>query len=337
MRASNLIALAIVSAVAARAQTGAITGKIVTVSGGTPVPKAAIHANNTAADAFFSTQSAEDGSYLMPSLPPGTYELSAEFPPLFVPFRQKDIKVQAGQTANFDIHLSDTQLNTLGDGGDDFVKLIAGHPAPTGRAPRTPNGKPDLSGVWLAAIHRPEGEPPQPLPWAEALGKQRRERMNIDSPGAHCLPTGVASSGILRPYRFAQTRDVLVIIEENNDPPRQIYLDGRSHPQDPNPSYMGHSVGRWEGDTLVVDTIGFTDRGWIAFGSFPQTEKLHVTERFRRPDLGHLEREITFDDPSAFEKPWTLKRVSSLAPKGTEVLEYVCAENNRDVEHLIGK
>ena len=337
MKVRNLLVVALLSAVAAWSQTGVIAGKIMTVSGVNPVPKAAVHAKNTATDASFSTQSAGDGSYSIPSLPPGAYELSAEFAPLFVPFRQKDIQVQAGQTVHFDVHLSDTQLNTLGDGGDDFVKLIAGNPAPTGRTPRTRDGKPDLSGVWLAAIHRPEGEPPQPLPWAEALGKQRRERMNIDSPGAHCLPTGLASSGILRPYRFALTRDVLVIVEETNDPARQIYLDGRSHPQDPNPSYMGHSVGRWEGDTLVVDTVGFTDRGWIAFGSFPQTEKLHVTERFRRPDLGHLEREITFDDPSAFKKPWTLKRVSSLAPNGTEVLEYVCAENNRDVEHLVGR
>ena len=336
MRVGNLLVLAIVSAVAARAQTGAIAGRIVTVSGGTPVPKAAIHANNTATNASFSAQSAEDGSYSMPSVPPGTYELSAEFPPLFVPFRQKDIKVQAGQTANFDIHLSDTQLNTLGDGGDDFVKLIAGHPAPTGRTPRTREGKPDLSGVWLAAIHRPEGEPPQPLPWAEALGKQRRERMNIDSPGAHCLPTGIASSGILRPYRFAQTRDVLVIVEENNDPARQIYLDGRSHPQDPNPSYMGHSVGRWEGDTLVVDTVGFTDRGWIAFGSFPQTEKLHVTERFERPDFGHMRIRVTIDDPKAYTKPWTITMPYDLLPD-TELLEYVCPENEKDLQHLVGK
>jgi len=336
MRARLLFVLTLLSAVAF-AQTGTISGKIVTVSGGNPVPKANIVVKNTASDASFSTQSAADGRYSIASLPPGSYELSAEFPPLFLPFRQKDIQVPAGQDVHFDIHLSDTQLNTLGDGGDDFVKLIAGQPAPTGRAPRTREGKPDLSGVWLAAIERAEGPPPDPLPWAAAIAKKRRDRMNIDSPGAHCLPTGLGASGSLRPYRLAQTRDVLVIIEEANDPTRQIYLDGRSHPDDPNPSYMGHSVGHWEGDTLVVDTVGLTDRGWIAFGSYPQTEKLHVVERFRRPDRGHLEREITFDDPSAFQKRWTLKRVSSLAPKGIDVLEYVCAENNRDVEHLVGK
>ena len=337
MRVSSLLILALVSAGAARAQTGTITGRIVTVSGGNPVPKAPIHAKNTATDASFSTESAANGSYSMTSLPPGAYELSAEFPPLFVPFRQKDIQVQAGQTVQFDVHLSDTQLNTLGDGGDDFVKLIAGQPAPTGPTPRMPDGKPDLNGVWLAAIHRPDGDPPEPLPWVEAIGKERRENRNISSPGAHCLPTGLGASGTLRPYRLAQTRDLLMIVEESNDPARQIYLDGRSHPEDPNPSFMGHSVGRWEGDTLVVDTVGLSDRGWIAFGSYPQTEKLHIVERYRRPDLGHLEREITFDDSTAFKKPWTLKRVSSLAPKGTELLEYVCAENNRDVEHLVGK
>ena len=337
MRASNLFVLALLCAAAAYAQTGTISGRIVTASGGNPVPKAPIRAKNTATDALFSAQSAADGGYSISSLPPGAYELSAEFPPLFVPFRQANIQVQAGQTVPFDVHLSDTQLNTLGDGGDDFVKLIAGQPAPTGPTPRTRDGKPDLNGVWLAAIHRPEGEPPAPLAWAEAIGKQRRENLNITSPGAHCLPTGLGSSGTLRPYRLVQTRDLLVIIEESNDPARQIYLDGRSHPQDPNPSFMGHSVGRWEGDTLVVDTVGLSDRGWIAFGSYPQTEKLHITERYRRPDLGHLEREITFEDPSAFKKPWTLKRVSSLAPKDTELLEYVCAENNRDVEHLVGR
>jgi len=329
--------LALVIAVAAPAQTGAIAGRIVTVSGGNPVPEASVRAKNLATNASFSAQSAANGAFSMTSLPPGTYELSAEFPPLFLPFRQQNIQVSAGQTIKLDIHLSDTQLNTLGDGGDDFVKLIAGQPAPTGPTPRTSDGKPDLNGVWLAAIHRPLGDPPDPLPWAAALSKQRRDNMNISSPGAHCLPTGLASSGVLRPFRLVQTRDLLVIIEETNDPARQIYLDGRSHPPDPNPSFMGHSVGHWEDDTLVVDTVGFSDRGWIAFGSYPQTEMLHVIERYRRPDLGHLEREITFDDPSAFKKPWTIKRVSSLAPQGTELLEYICAENNRDVEHLVGK
>jgi hypothetical protein len=256
---------------------------------------------------------------------------------MFVPFQQKNIQVTAGQTVPLDIRLSDTQLNTLGDGGDDYVKLVAGNPAPAGRTPRTREGKPDLNGVWFAAIYRSKGDAPEPLPWAADVAKKRRDRMNIDSPGAHCLPTGLASSGNLRPYRIVQTKDVIVIIEESNDPPRQIYLDGRRHAEDPNTSFLGHSIGHWEGDTLVVDTVGLNEAGWIGFGSFPQTEKLHIVERFHRTDLGHLEREVTFDDPTTFKKPWTIWRVSQLAPKTLEVLEYVCAENNKDVQHYVGK
>src|SRR4051812_11339871 len=113
MRASFLLSLTLATAIAAVAQTGTISGKIITVSGGHPVPKAPITIKNTASNASLSTQSAEDGSYSIASVPPGNYELSAEFPPLFLPFHQKDVQVQAGQTTKFDIHLSDTQLNTL--------------------------------------------------------------------------------------------------------------------------------------------------------------------------------------------------------------------------------
>src|SRR5580698_3237086 len=115
MRASLILSLALAAAAVALAQTGTMSGKIVTVSGGNPVPKAPITVKNTATGASFSAQSAADGSYSIASVPPGSYELTAEFPPLFLPFHQKDIQVQAGQTVHFDIHLSDTQLNTLGD------------------------------------------------------------------------------------------------------------------------------------------------------------------------------------------------------------------------------
>ena len=143
MRAGFLLSLTLAAAAAAFAQTGAISGKIVTVSGGHPVPKAPIFVKNTATDASFSTQSAADGSYSIASVPPGNYEISAEFPPLFLPFHQKDVQVQAGQRVKFDIHLSDTQLNTLGDGGEEYVKLIASQPGLTGRGtPRTREGSP---------------------------------------------------------------------------------------------------------------------------------------------------------------------------------------------------
>jgi hypothetical protein len=100
---------------------------------------------------------------------------------------------------------------------------------------------------------------------------------------------------------------------------------------------MGHSVGHWEGDTLVIDTVGFNDVAWLTLALYPQTEKLHLTERYHRLDLGHLEIEMTFDDPGTFAKPWSNKRVVTLAPKEMEMLEYVCAENNRDTAHYVGK
>ena len=131
-----------------------------------------------------------------------------------------------------------------------------------------------------------------------------------------------------------------MIIDGGFNPPREIYLDGREHPKNFYPSWMGHSVGHWEGDTLVVDTIGFNDLGWLEAGlaglAFPQTEKLRITERYRRLDRGHLEVETTYDDPSAFKKPFTSQVIHYLLPKEEEVPEYVCAENNRDLPHLLG-
>jgi hypothetical protein len=146
-------------------------------------------------------------------------------------------------------------------------------------------------------------------------------------------------------YRIVQTPSLIVIIDGGVSPPRQIYLDGRGHPKDFNPSWMGHSIGHWEADTLVVDTVGFNDLGWIQPGGstsrwpagFPTTEKLRITERFRRLDLGRLEVETTYEDPSEFKKPFTTREVRSLAPKGEEVSEYVCAENERDVQHMFKK
>jgi hypothetical protein len=338
MKATLLVAAVLLASVAFAQSTGTIAGIILTVAGaGAAVPKAQVHANNVATGVSYSAQSAANGNYTVTGLAPGTYELSVTNPPLFVPFSRKDIQVQAGQTVRIDIRLDDSQLSTLGDGGEQFAQLIGDQPARSGRTPRTRDGKPDLSGAWMPSIPTPLGEMPELLPWADELTKQRRGNLGIDSPSVHCLPLGVSHSGVFVPYRLVQTQRLLAIISENGDPPRQIYLDGRGHPKDPNPSYMGHSAGRWEGDTLVVDSVGFNDRTWLAGSSYPQTEQMHVVERFRRPDLGHLEVEVTFDDPGTFKKPWKTKRVNSLAPNDFEVLENVCNENNRDLGHLVGK
>ena len=127
-----------------------------------------------------------------------------------------------------------------------------------------------------------------------------------------------------------------MLFEDDIPSHRQVFLDGRGHPRDPNPSWMGHSVGHWEGDTLVVDTVGFNDRSWLDPQGHPHTDRMRVTERMRRPDLGHLEIEITIDDPGAYAKPWVIQRAADL-DLNDDIGEYVCNENNRDPEHMVGK
>jgi hypothetical protein len=182
----------------------------------------------------------------------------------------------------------------------------------------------------------------EPLPEAEAVSRQRARRGRITDLGpTACLPGGISLASRFFAYRVVQTPTLIVILDGGFNPDRQIYLDGRGHPKDFNPSWMGHSIGHWEGETLVVDSVGFNDLGWIqpsdAKGrwpaGFPTTEKLRISERFRRLDLGHLEVETTYDDPSEFKKPFTTREVQSLAPNDWEVLEYVCNENERDVAH----
>jgi hypothetical protein len=173
-------------------------------------------------------------------------------------------------------------------------------------------------------------------PWAEALYKQRREDLGKDSPFTGCLPQGPALN--LNPVamsKIVQTPRLIVILVEDLSY-RQIFLDGRDLPKDPNPSFMGYSVGHWEADTLVVQSVGFNDKTWLDFGGHPHSEDLRVTERIRRPDFGHIEIEETLSDPKIYEKPWSIKIQANLIAD-TEMLEFVCAENEKDVKHLVGK
>ena len=154
-----------------------------------------------------------------------------------------------------------------------------------------------------------------------------------DMPSSRCLPSSEALIGLL-PAKYIQTRDVLVQLVEDVPSSHQVFLDGRQHPSDLEPTWKGHSIGKWDGDTLVIDTVGFNDKSWL-FMLVPHTEKLHVTQRLRRPDLGHLEIETTYDDPGTFKKPAIFKMVNVLAPD-EEVDEVVC-ENNQYLEHVSAK
>jgi hypothetical protein len=220
-----------------------------------------------------------------------------------------------------------------------------GKPNLTAPAPRTADGKPDLSGLWVlnagpghlanitAGLNAAEVQP-----WADDLYKERLGNLGRDDPWtAECLPAGPRE--ILRggdgPARIVQTPALLVILYDDLSY-RQVFLDGRTLPKDPNPSWMGYSVGHWDADTLVVESTGFNERSWLDMGGHPHTESLRTTERFRRTTLGHIELQVTFDDAKAYKRPWTISVGVNLAPD-TEMLEYVCAENEKDRAHLVGR
>ena len=206
-------------------------------------------------------------------------------------------------------------------------------------APRTPDGRPDLSGVWSGAgpMYRfniaQDLQPGDVKPWAEALFLQRLRDSRKDSPLARCLPVSAPYHNFFNLTRFVQTPALLVMMYESpNSPHRTIYMDGRPLPTDPNPTWFGYSIGRWEGDTLVVTSAGFNDRAWLDSAGHPQTESLRLTERIRRRDFGHMDFEMTIDDPSAFTKPFTIKTERALSPD-TDLLEDVC-ENEKDQRHF---
>ena len=211
-------------------------------------------------------------------------------------------------------------------------------------APKTPQGKPDLSGQW-----RPETNPYyydviQDLkdeaifrPAAEALFLKHIAEFRRDDPQTHCLPRGASDmlfAGQL--YRIMQSETVIVLLYEGGENYRQIYIDGRKLPQDPNPTWRGYSIGHWEGDTLVVESSGFNDRTWLDRVGHPHSEALRVTERFRRGDFGHMQYQVTFDDPETLTRPLTISLKVNYAAD-TDMLENVCNENNRDSGHLGGE
>ena len=314
--------------------TGGIAG-IVSDVDGKKIEKTAIQVRNPATGAAFSAQSAANGSYALSGLAPGTYELVAVVPGM-VPNVQPNLKVEAEKTLKVDLHMEDLNANTLGEDRGFYANMFSPKSIPSGPAPRMPDGKPDLSGVWRPSLPS-EIQNPEMLPAAAALFNARNESHGKDVPTARCLPGGMVLASIVSPYKIVQTPNLIVILFDEGDLPRQIFLDGRPHPKELNPSWVGHSIGRWEGDTLVVDSVGFNNKTWIGPFGYPQSEKMHMTERYHRADAGRLEIQFTFEDPGAYAKPWIMKKVSALAPPGEDVDEYVCMENNRDLEHLVGK
>lgn len=218
-------------------------------------------------------------------------------------------------------------------------------PALSSPAPRTADGKPDLSGVWQADgqtyfFDLSSGLKPGdvvPLPWAKALQEQREARQHGDDPLARCLPHGVPrinTNGIF-PFKIVQNPGLVVILYEQLNLFRQVFMDGRKLADDLNPTWLGYSTGRWDGDTLVIDTRGFNDKTWLDTSKgHPATEALHVVERFRRPTFGTLDVVATIDDAKAYAKPWTTSTQHMRLQTGTDLLEFICGENEKDLSHL---
>lgn len=219
----------------------------------------------------------------------------------------------------------------------------------TAPTPRAADGHPDFSGVWemysdndmpklllnLAADLKPGDV--QMLPDARKVFDQRVATNSRDHPGARCLPSGIPEKDMVpAPYKIIQIPGLIVVLYESRTIFRQIFTDGRPLPADPNPAWQGYSTGHWDGDTLVVETAGFNDRTWLDMQGHPATEALHVTERFTRRDLGHMDLIVTINDPKSYAKPWTIAAKIHLLPQD-ELIEHICEENNKDPEHLVGK
>ena len=231
-------------------------------------------------------------------------------------------------------------------------KAPDGKPDLSATAPRTADGKPDFSGIWIVFTGRePNGSLPDrpPLvrggnagagfkdglpfrPWAAELQKKRAAEIGLNDPDGLCLPQGPLQYHLdPQPRKIVQTPGQILIIYESNYGLRTIYTDGRSLPPqgDPQPYWHGYSVGRWEGDTLVVESNNFHDDGWLDTRGSPYTDAARMTERFRRVNFGRLEIELTVNDPKAYTKPFTLRVEQQIVADGSEMIEFICYENQQ--------
>jgi hypothetical protein len=207
-----------------------------------------------------------------------------------------------------------------------------GKPDLTAPAPKAPDGTLDLSGIWRAEALAfsldvtTDLKPGEILPWAAALAKERTARFSTDHPSYRCMPE-IGATYNLTTFKFIQSSGALAMLPEGG-PYRQILIDGRALPEDPQPTWMGYSVGHWEGNTMVVESAGFNDRTWLDYAGHPHTEALRTTERYTRKDFGHMEIQITYTDLKAYTRPWTITLQANLTPD-TELLENVCNENDK--------
>ena len=249
-------------------------------------------------------------------------------------------------------------------------RMRDGKPDLSAKAPRASNGKPDLSGVWqteftpsgenerlfgdvfedfvvpgddprtfskyffnILADFKPSEAPIRPE--GVELFRKNADTRGKGNPASQCLPQGIPRADILSyaPFKIIQTPGLIAILYEVDNTHRQIYTDGRKLPVDPQPAWLGYSVGGWEGDTLVVDTAGFNDKSWLDSRGHPHSEDLRIRERFHRRNFGHMDLQLTIEDAKMYTRPFTIKATELLIPD-SDILESICNENEKDRAHL---
>lgn len=219
-----------------------------------------------------------------------------------------------------------------GDSDPRPPRAPEGKPNLAAPAPKTADGKTDLSGIWRSASGKylanlaADGVQVPFQPWAAAIFKERQRADSKDRPSGRCLPRGVPSMMLVReyPWKIVQTPGVVLILFDESLHYRQIFTDGRGFPDDPAPSWLGYSIGKWDGDTLVAETLGLTEDVWVDDGGHPHSTAMRVVERFRRRTVETMDVDITINDPKAYAKPWTATVRFELVP-GTDLSEHVCA------------
>src|SRR5215469_11663743 len=267
-------------------------------------------------------------------------------------------------TVTFMGALTSAQAQWLNYPDPKIPRTRDGKPNLAAPVPRAANHKPDLTGLWATdPTPRPEmerlygflgafavpgdnplefnkyminimsdfkpGEDPILPEFLPLLKRRSEDRAANENPTTRCLPMGIPwIHGIPDPYRIVQTPGLTLIIYEG-EPVRQIFTDGRKHIADPSPAWSGYSIGNWDGDTFVVDSVGFNDRTWLDAFGHPHSESLHIVERFHRRDFGHMDLQVTIEDPKVYTKPVTVKYTQTLVPD-SNLLDYVCTENERD-------
>jgi hypothetical protein len=325
--------IVVMPAVAMSQDSSASISGTVYGSGGETVSDAPVQITNTETDNYWRARSGPNGEYMMTGVPAGLYQLTINRPlnsrfGSYKSFRSEITEIGIDEAVVLDAYLQPGSLGTI---GDDIVVVSAAirdrQEIPDIPVPRMSNDKPDFSGVWLIGSS-PYPQVPEVHTWAQEIFDERSANSGRNSPHNQCLPGNAPTPvGGGSPFiiKIVQKSELMIILLEDLPGYRQIFIDGRSHPDDVNPSWVGHSIGRWEGDDLIVDTVGYNDRGWM--NRYPRTEDLHIVERFTRTEYGRMIVEVTIEDPTVFKKPWIKNVPMDLAPQ-EELLEYVC-ENNK--------